>query len=949
MATTQKKKLKLNSVKKIKDNLKKDKKSRRKNKKKVGNIILITLISIGILIATVMISFGLYIIFTAPEFTQENLYFKEASVITWDNGEEITRIGSENRVIKNYEDYPQVLVDALVATEDSRFFQHSGFDAARFLKASMGQVMGQSGAGGGSTITMQLAKNYVTKSSVDSGIEGIIRKFTDIYMAVFKIEKNFTKEQILEMYLNTGWFASGGSNYASIEGVEQASQYFFGKSVSDLSLPEAAMIVGMYNNPVAYNPYLNPEDSNDRKNTVLSLMYRHGYITETEMKDAQSIHVKKLVKEQNNAASSNPYQALIDYVTSEVKDRLGIDIYKGSYQIKTTFNKNVQDMINGIQNGSVQGAFKDDKVQMGLSILSVSDGSIKGLGAGRNYVASGTNRAASYGTGNKKQYYRRQIGSTAKPLIDYGPLIEYNNASTGQMFIDFRYGYNQGIYINNWDMSYKGIMTMKNALSSSRNITALEAFHQNDVKNIEKFLNNLGITKDNFTTASNPEGSILESSSIGGFDPGLTTLENAAAYGAFARGGYYIEPYSFTTVTNLETEEVTEYKYEKKKAMSEETAYMITDVLLQGTSEGVAGAVNSNLRASIASKSGTTNVDSASASAIGVPSYTTPDHWVNAYNTEYVFSLWMGYDVMDSSHFFTSNTGTVARQKVSAYLANHLLTNTTKFEKPDSVKSVTIEAQTLPTKRASEYTPSSMKYTALFKEGTEPSDTSSRFTKLSDASNVKASVSGSKVTLTWDKASTPQALNTSAVREEFAKYFKTYKANYSWSYSLFENQYMGIYESYNNSYIGKFGYQVYLKDKNGNLTSLGWTENNTYTYTATTSGTYEFVVRSAYSIFKANESSGVSAKATVESGSTPSVLNATPIKLCVEKSGVVDPKKGIKVTLDGKDVTSAATIVASSVDTSSEGEKSITYTVTYQTETIKVNGIVNVSSSCSNE
>ena len=387
------------------------------------------------------------------------------------------------------------------------------------------------------------------------------------------------------------------------------------------------------------------------------------------------------------------------------------------------------------------------------------------------------------------------------------------------MFIDFRYGYNQGIYINNWDMSYKGIMTMKNALSSSRNITALEAFHQNDVKNIEKFLNNLGITKDNFTTASNPEGKILESSSIGGFDPGLTTLENAAAYGAFARGGYYIEPYSFTTVTNLETEEVTEYKYEKKKAMSEETAYMITDVLLQATSEGVAGAVNSNLRASIASKSGTTSVDSASASAIGVPSYTTPDHWVNAYNTEYVFSLWMGYDVMDSSHFFTSNTGTVARQKVSAYLANHLLTNTTKFEKPDSVKSVTIEAQTLPTKRASEYTPSSMKYTALFKEGTEPSDTSSRFTKLSDASNVKASVSGSKVTLTWDKASTPQALNTSAVREEFAKYFKTYKANYSWSYSLFENQYMGIYESYNNSYIGKFGYQVYLKDKNGNYMS----------------------------------------------------------------------------------------------------------------------------------
>ncbi len=937
-----KKKLKLKSVKQIKDSIKEEKNTKKKKKKKdrhIGSILLMILITIGIIVATVVIAFSLYIVFTAPEFTQENLYFKEASIIEWSDGTEMTRLGSENRVNKNYEDFPQVLVDALVATEDSRFFQHSGFDVARFLKASLGQLSGQSGAGGASTITMQLAKNYFTSTEAE-GIEGIIRKFTDIYMAVFKIENNYTKEQILEMYFNTGYFAGGGSNYTSIQGVEQASQYFFGKSVTDLTLPEAAMIVGMYNAPVSYNPYTHPEASNNRKNTVLSLMYNHGYITEQEMMDAQSIPVTSLVVEQDTSASSFAYQSLVDYVSSEIKEKLGINIYTGSYRIRTTFDKSIQDIINNVQNGGVDGVFKDDKVQLGISVVAISDGSIKGLGAGRNYVALGTNRAHKDAYGN---YYRRQPGSTAKPLVDYGPLIEYNNVSTGQMFIDFKYGYNNGTYINNWDLSYYGVTTLKNALSASRNTTALEAFHQNEKENIKTFLSNLGIDEDNYGN----NGEVYEAMSIGAWNYGLTTLESAAAYATFARGGYYIEPYSFSTITNLETEETTEYKYEKTKAMSEETAYMITDVLLQATSEGVAGSVNSNLRASIASKSGTTSVSASDAQALGIPSTTTPDHWVNAYNTEYAFSFWLGYDTMDSTHYFTSTTGTSARGKISAYLANNILTNTTKFTKPDGVTSVTVEAQTLPTKRASEYTPDSMKYTALFKSGTEPSDTSTRFAKLSNASNGSAEVKDNKITITWDKVATPDALNTDTVKNELASYFKSYKTNYSWSYSLFEAEYMRVYQNYNNSYIGTFGYQIYLKDKNGNLTSLGWTENNSYTYTASTSGDYEFVIKSSYSIFKTNQSSGITVKASVSSGgSSTSTLKATATKLCVEKDGTVNAKKGVTVTLDGKDVTDESTIVSSSVDTSTTGEKDITYTITYNNETIKVNGKINVSNSC---
>ncbi len=550
-----KKKLKLKSVKEIKESIKEETKkspSKRKKQKKqkhIGRFLLMSFIILGIVAASVFIAFGLYIIFTSPEFTEDKLYFSEASVIEWDDGSEMAKLGNENRVLKNYEDFPQVLVDALVATEDSRFFQHSGFDAARFIMATFGQVLGRSGAGGASTLTMQISKNYFTSLEA-SGIEGIIRKFTDIYMAVFQIEKRYTKEQIIEMYLNTGWFAGGGSNYTSIDGVEQGSQYFFGKSVSDLSLPEAAMLVGMYNAPASYSPYDYPEDCNDRKNTVLGLMYRHGYISEQEMLDAQSIHVTSLVKPRDNSASNNPYQAVIEYIVNEVEEDTGINLKQsGGYRVRSTFNKGIQDVINNLQNGAAY-QFRDELMQVGVAITSVENGSVKGIGAGRNYVALGNNRATSI---------RRQPGSTIKPIIDYGPLIEYNNASSGQMLIDVRYGYNNGSYINNWDNGFHGAMILKDALSQSRNITALQAFHQVDPEKIKEFLNNLSIDEANYG-----EKGILEAFAVGGLPNGLTPLESSAAYGAFARGGYFIEPYCYTSITNIETQETSEYKYEKK-------------------------------------------------------------------------------------------------------------------------------------------------------------------------------------------------------------------------------------------------------------------------------------------------------------------------------------------------------------------------------------------------
>lgn len=942
-----KKKLKIKSFKDIKDNLKKNKKKvikekdlkvakdKKNKKRKIAPTICLIFISLGIIFLSIVIAFGLYIVFTSPEFTSQKLYESESSILYFKDGSVLTRVGVEDRVLKNYEDFPQVLVDALVATEDSRFFQHSGFDAARFLKASIGQVLGHSDAGGASTISMQLSKNYFT-STEDSGIEGIIRKFQDIYMAVFKIEKNFTKEQIIEMYLNSFWFAVGNNNVESVNGVEQASQYFFNKSVANLSLPECALLVGMVNNPSLYNPYVYPEYANERKNTVLSLMNRHGYISEQEMKDAQNISVESLIVPRQ--ATTTPYQVLIDYVLDEIKDKQGIDISKGGYEVYTTFDRSIQDVINNMQNGAAT-EWRDDLIQVASAITSVTDGSISALGPGRSYIKTGLNRAT----------IRRQPGSTAKPLIDYGPLIEYNNASTGQMFIDFKYAYNGGGYLNNWDNKFLGVYTLKDALSASRNTTALEAFHQTTEDNKKKFLNALGIDEDNYAK-DDGDDTLYESYSVGGWPHGLSPLESSAAYAAFARGGYYIEPYSYTKIVNTETEETIEYKYEKTRAMSEETAWMITDVLLQATSEGVGGSINWNLRGSIASKSGTTNYDEATAASKGVPYYATPEHWVNTYNTEYSISMMYGYDQkdIDANHYLTSSTGSPTRGKISAYLANNILTKNEKFTKPSTVVSVTVEANTLPTKRASEYTPDNMKYQAYFKAGAEPSETSTRFSKLDNATNGKGTVKDNKITLTWEAANTPDALNIDNIRKEFESYFATFKKTYSHSFELFENEYIRIYESYNTDSIGTFGYQIYLKDDKGNLTSLGWTKDTNYIYNATKSGTYTFVVKSAYSIFKTNQSDGLEIKVTIEGDDDgESLLQATATTLCVEKDGIVDAKKAVKVTYDGKDVTSESTITASKVDTSTTGEKTVTYVITYNDEQIRVNGKINVSDKCS--
>lgn len=828
-------------------NLPKLKKKANSNKprKKINkkNLILIILISMGICVTSLVLAFSLFIIITSPDFVPKELYTKEATVLYASDGvTEIARYGSENVELITYNDLPEVLIDALVATEDSRFFQHNGFDAARFIKASMGQLAGRD-AGGASTISMQVIKNTYT-GNIATGIKGIIRKFTDIYMAVFKLEAVYTKEEIIEFYLNSQWLGGGSTYYGSITGIEQGSQYFFGKSVSDLTLPEASLLVGMFNNPYLLNPYTNPDGASSRRSVVLSLMERHGYISQEEKEFAEAVPVKSLLAVHTNDSSSE-YQAFIDYVLLQVQKETGKNPYNVPMAIYTTLDPSVQKVLHQLENGELY-KFRDDKIQFGMAITSTKDGSIIALSGGRNYQPKGTNRAVS----PEYSGIKRGIGSTAKILFDYGPHIEYLHSSPGTIFIDRPWTYSTGAGVYNYDRSYKGAITMRAALVDSRNVTAVQAYQQVAKEvgedKIADFVHGLGI---------NYGSKLYESYAIGGgieVDP----LTMSAAYAAYGRGGYYIKPYSFTKVEYLETDEVYNHPVEKTRVMSEETAFMITDMLVTAGASGVGGRFSIK-GTQIAAKGGTTTISASDAKLNGIPSSATPDHWNITYSPDYSIALWHGYD-RNTEGYFTSGQGSVARKAIMKAVAPKIYKQNSKFSKPSGVTSVTVERDTYPTKLASSYTPNNLKITDYYKDGYEPSEVSSRFDTLANPTNGKASFDGTTITLSWDAIATPEAIDQNYIES-------MYNDAYWKNFEKYRNTYYEERIKYNTTNMGDIGYQVYLKDSSGNIISLGYTTNTTYSYNANpTISNYTFIIKSAYSIFKDNMSLGLTINAQAQ-------------------------------------------------------------------------------------
>lgn len=687
---------------KRKKNTKKLLKNKKKKNNTLNNICLVFIILIFLGIVSVS-GFFCYIYMNAPEFKGELLYKRESSNIYDSKGDLITSIGTEKRQIVTYEELPQVLIDAIVAAEDSRFFEHDGFDIYRFAKAGVGFLKGED-AGGASTLTMQLSKNTYTSTNA-KGFDGVVRKFTDIYMSIFKIEKDYSKKEIIEFYVNAPYLGAGSY------GVQMASKTYFDKDVSNINLVEAAIIAGLFQAPGEYDPYVNPDKTNDRKNEVVNLMLRHGYISETEADIAKNVYVGDIIKKQKNNVSK--YQGFIDTVIEEVIDKTGENPYEVSMDIYTTMIRSKQDVINNFYNNH---KFKDDKVQVGIGVIDNDTGAIIAVGAGRN---KNSELSLNYAT-----QIKRHPGSTAKPLFDYGPGIEFKNWSTYTPFIDKPVRYTNGGVMNNVDYKYKGFMTLEQCLVKSRNTCALQAFQKLSNSKIDQFVTSLGITPEYLGNSH----FINEAHSIGGFT-GVSPVQLAAAYAAFGNGGYFTEPHSVNKIIyKNDNDDVVEFNYQKNRVMKDTTAYMISYMLQKVTTRRIKVKGTE-----ISTKTGTSSYDSARLKSLGLSSNVIQDSWTATFSPDYSVAIWYGYDELTKKTYNTSSHAWSERNKIQAEIINNIMEENSKFERPSGIVASKVVVGTNPPKLPNAFTPSSKIQTHLFIKGTQPTTVASNTQKSTES------------------------------------------------------------------------------------------------------------------------------------------------------------------------------------------------------------------------
>lgn len=878
------------------------------------SLFLIGLIGVGV--------FFTYIVVTTEKFNPDNLVKSEATVLYDKDGKEFARLfpSEGNREKITYDELSEVLVDAIIATEDSRFFQHNGVDIPRFAKATFGQLLGKA-AGGASTLTMQIAKNNI--NGTDShGIKGIVRKFKDVYVSVFQIEKNYTKQQIIELYVNDTCLGAGAC------GVEQASKTYFGKHAKDLNLAEASLLAGLFQAPNAYNPFKNPEAASARRSTVLYLMELHGYITNEERKLAEAIPVEGLLADAGSNGSE--YQAFIDTVVDEIynftKDEngKGINPYVTPLEIYTTMDRSKQDAMNKIFN-SEGYKWENDKVQAGSIVLDVNTGGIVAVANGRNMTGVWN---FNYATDIK-----RQIGSTAKPLYDYGPGIEYNNWSTYGPVVDEAHTYSAGSNLYNWDGGYDGLETLRSAIIRSRNVPALKAFQSINNSKIREFVTNLGL---------NPEYEggtyIHEAHAIGSYGNGTTSGESplsmAGAYAAFANGGYYHTPHSFTKFVYRNTDEIVENKVSTKKAMSTQTAYMMTSIL-KDTAKSY--PYISYVGGEVAAKTGTTNFDAQTMRRYKMSYNAVNDLWVAGYNPNYAIALWYGYPELTgyADNGYYNILSSTQNHRLWAAIANKMFSKNATFKISSAgVETVAVEKETYPAKLASEFTPKDYITYELFKSGTAPTETSDRFARLNDVTNLNVSINNLKANLTWDAIATPKYLDTEFLKTYFASVYKSEKD---------QEKYLNKRIEQNKSKLGNVIYNIYIKNEKGELTNIGSTTGTSFEYQISAGTT--FVVKAAYELFAKNynlDNSSIGTEITASFSAnliTSSLKGSSSISINTGEQLIDD---GVSVFENGLDVDSSKFTVSkvyylaedtntpiTDINTNNVGKYKIKYVVSY--------------------
>lgn len=597
----------------------------------------------------------------APIVTQTKLQSEGSSALYTSDGKLLLTLGAERRNYLHSDKIPQRMKDAVISVEDKRFYKEPlGLDPIRIAGSLLANIKGHDISAGGSGITQQLIKLSVF--STDTSQRTLRRKAQEAWLAM-QISRQYSKEQILEFYINKVYM--GYNTF----GLGTAASYYFGKSPSKLDLAQTALLAGMLNAPIKFDPYLYPQNAQYRRDIVLYAMLKNNKITNQEYQQAikEPVQTGLRPRHSNNDHSErrkidDPY---IKEVVNEAQEK-GFDPYNSNLKITVNIDQKAQNELYELANSN-KIPFTNDKMQVGATVVDPANGHVVAIVGGRHLpkLALGYNRAVQTG---------RSTGSSIKPILDYAPAIEYKNWSTAQILSDTPYIYSgTNIQLFDWDNRYLGPVTMRYALEQSRNVPAVRTFEDVGFNKGIKFAKKMGI---------NIEKKQGLSAAIGA---NASSLQMAGAYGALANDGVYHKP---QFISKIETPDgiVRNYDTSGERVMKSSTAYMITDML-----KGVITRGNGT-QAKIkdlhqAGKTGTVKYSDGEIKKY--PSYngTPKDSWFVGYTPKYSIAVWTGYDNLSDGKI--SGQGENAAQLLYKNMMTYLMKNkgNPDWHKPDTVVS----------------------------------------------------------------------------------------------------------------------------------------------------------------------------------------------------------------------------------------------------------------------
>lgn len=622
------------------------------------------------------------------------------SIIYDGQSDVVTRLhGVQDRTWVSVSELQPSTVYAFISAEDARFFEHEGVDVIRIAGAVVADIKAGSYVQGASTISQQLIKlSHLTSEKT------ISRKAEEAALA-YEMERQYSKEDILEMYLNYVYF--GGGYY----GIEAAAEGYFGVHASDLTLDQSAMLAGILKSPSGYAPHINYAASINRRNNILRLMRDYGYITDDEKKQASA--GRPTILHDKNEEYSGYYT---DAVTKSAAALMGItvdELIRGGYSIYSAMDSDIQHYCEEMfKNGEL---FPAEDSEAAIVVLEPSTGMVVAMVGGRSYTGGiSFNRATDI---------RRQPGSVIKPVIAYAPAFEYLNYTAADMILDEETTF-ADYTPSNYGNKYYGWVTVREAVTKSLNVPAVKTLSEVGVERAKDFAKRCGIEFDD------KDDSLALA--LGGFTYGVSPLQIAGAYSCFASGGIYNTPTLIKKITDRNGLTVYEYRQDSRRVMSEANAYILTSMLKSVVTEGTGHRLNT-LDIPIAGKTGTVGLANGNR-----------DAWMAGYTPEYTAVVWQGYDSDRLGLLPSSATGGTYPALMLYELFNHIYPDgrSGDFEKPESVKQYSIDAKTLKKQHkavlANAMTPQSSRVTEYFTEETAPEDVSGYWAVPGSAQNLLA-------------------------------------------------------------------------------------------------------------------------------------------------------------------------------------------------------------------